>query len=139
LSIDVDEWHDDQRQQQRPIDDSQNQWSIEKILYPDWLYKGSVTSPPIKKTLNTSTLLDVNGYVPFETHAGLTNSNHGRRTMSSSLTSNVQPSPKQVRFGCQEQLGEQARSHPHLSTTLKQLRSGTMTTILKTDAHDTFI
>jgi hypothetical protein len=58
--------------------------------------------------------------------------------MSSSLTSNGQSSPKQVRFGCQQQIVEQTRSYPYLSTTIKQLRTGT-TTILKNDAHDTFI
>jgi hypothetical protein len=60
--------------------------------------------------------------------------------MSSSLTSNGQPSPKQVRFGCQQQIDEHTRSYPHLSTTIRQLRTGTpATTILQNDAHDTFI
>lgn len=74
----------------------------------------------------------------METNGSTTsNSSNGRRTMSSSLTSNGQPSPKQVRFGCQQQMDEQTRSYPHLSTTIRQLR--TATTILKNDAHDTFI
>ncbi len=57
--------------------------------------------------------------------------------MSSSLTSNVQPSPKQVRFGCQQPTDEQTRSYPHLSTTIRQLRA--TTAILKDNANDTFI
>ena len=60
--------------------------------------------------------------------------------MSSSVTSNGQPSPKQVRFGCQQSTDEQMRSYPHLSTTIKQLRTTrTATAILKDDGDDTFI
>jgi hypothetical protein len=134
----VDEWTDEQ-QQQRSIIDNNNEWSIEKILYPDWLYKGSTTTPTKKKNLNTSTFLDFNSYRTFETNGSTTSSSNGRRTMSSSLTSNAQPSPKQVRFGCQQQIDEQTRSYPHLSTTIRQLRAGATTTVLKNDAHDTFI
>ena len=142
--IDIDEWTDEQ-QQPKAIIDNNNEWSIEKILYPDWLYKGSTTTTPttIKRNLNTSTFTDINSYRTFETNGSTTsNSSNGRRTMSSSLTSNGQPSPKQVRFGCQQQqpTDEQIRSYPHLSTTIKQLRTAaTTTTILKNDAHDTFI
>jgi len=136
--IDIDEWTDEQ-QQQRTINDNNNQWSIEKILYPDWLYKGSTTTPTIKKNLNTSTFVDLNSYRTYETNGSTTsnNSSNGRRTMSSSLTSNVQPSPKQVRFGCQQPTDEQTRSYPHLSTTIRQLRA--TTAILKDNANDTFI
>ena len=120
--------------------DHQNEWSIEKILYPDWLYKGSITTPMPKKSFNTSTFLDSNPYQSYDTQTSLTISTQGRRTMSSSLTSNVQPSPKQVRFGVQKDcFNQQARSHPHLTTTLKQFRTGTVTTILQNDPHDTFI
>lgn len=137
---DVDEWTEEQqRQQQNSSGDQQNDWSIEKILYPDWLYKGSITSPTVKKNLNTSTFMDLNGYPLFEARGSIASSTQERRTMSSSLTSNTQPSPKQVRFGCHEPLEEQTRSYPHLSTTLKQLRTGTITAMLKDDAHDTFI
>jgi hypothetical protein len=137
----VDEWTDEQQQQQRSIIDNNNEWSIEKILYPDWLYKGSTTTPTIKKNFNTSTFIDFNSYRTFETNGSTTStSSNGRRTMSSSLTSNGHPSPKQVRFGCQQQIDEQTRSYPHLSTTIRQLRTGaTTTTVLKNDAHDTFI
>lgn len=139
LSLDVDEWTDDQ-QQQRSIIDSNNEWSIEKILYPDWLYKNS-TGTTAKKNLNTSTFMDFNSYRTLETNGStISNSSNGRRTMSSSLTSNGQPSPKQVRFGCQQPIDEQTRSYPHLSTTIKQLRTGIKTTtILQDDSHDTFI
>ncbi len=83
----------------------------------------------------------MNSYRAFETNGSTTStSSNGRRTMSSSLTSNGQPSPKQVRFGRQPQTEDQTRSYPHLSTTIKQLRTGTTTTtILRNDAHDTFI
>ncbi len=133
---DIDEWTDEQQQQQRTIIDNNNQWSIEKILYPDWLYKGS---PTIKKNLNTSTFVDLNSYRTYETNGSTisNNSSNGRRTMSSSLTSNGQPSPKQVRFGCQQQTDEQTRSYPHLSTTIRQLRA--TTAILKDNGNDTFI
>jgi len=138
--IDIDEWTDDQ-QQSKAIIDPNNEWSIEKILYPDWLYKGS-TTPITKKNFNTSTFVDLNSYRTLETNGSTTSSSsNGRRTMSSSVTStNGQPSPKQVRFGCQQQTDEQIRSYPHLSTTIKQLRTATTTTtILKNDAQDTFI
>ncbi|CAF0818766.1 unnamed protein product [Rotaria sp. Silwood1] len=141
---DVDEWTDEQQQQQqqqRSIIDNNNEWSIEKILYPDWLYKSSIATGTTPKNLNTSTFIDFNSYRTFETNGSTTsNSSNGRRTMSSSLTSNGQPSPKQVRFGCQQDIDEQTRSYPHLSTTIKQLRTGIKTTtILQNDAHDTFI
>ncbi|UJR36122.1 hypothetical protein I4U23_028857 [Adineta vaga] len=139
---DVDEWTDDQQQQQqRSIIDGNNQWSIEKILYPEWLYKGSKTTPITKKNYNTSTFIDVNSYRTLEINGSTTSSNStGRRTMSSSLTSNGQQSPKQVRFGCQQRIAEQTRSYPHLSTTIRQLRTGTTTTtILQNDPNDTFI
>lgn len=133
---DIDEWTDDQ-QQSKAIIDPNNEWSIEKILYPDWLYKG--TPQTTKKNFNTSTFVDLNTYRTLETNGSTTSSSsNGRRTMSSSVTSNGQPSPKQVRFGCQQQADEQIRSYPHLSTTIKQLRTAT-TTILKNDAQDTFI
>ncbi|CAF1515263.1 unnamed protein product, partial [Adineta steineri] len=136
---DVDEWTDEQ-QQQKSVVDNNNPWSIEKILYPDWLYKGSKTTPTTKKNFNTSTFIDINSYRTFEINGSTTSScSNGRRTMSSSLTSNGQPSPKQVRFGCQQQIVEQTRSYPHLSTTIRQLRAGTTTTVLQNDAHDTFI
>ncbi|CAF3330672.1 unnamed protein product [Rotaria socialis] len=147
---DVDEWTDDQQQQQqqKPIIDNNNEWSIEKILYPDWLYKNCSTATAAttitpRKNFNTSTFMDFNSYRTLETNGSTTsNSSNGRRTMSSSLTSNGQPSPKQVRFGCQQQIDEQTRSsYPHLSSTaIKQLRTGIKTTtILQDDAHDTFI
>ncbi|CAF4477306.1 unnamed protein product, partial [Rotaria magnacalcarata] len=146
---DVDEWTDEQQQQQQgSIIDNNNEWSIEKILYPDWLYKNCSTATAIttitpRKNLNTSTFMDFNSYRTLETNGSTTsNSSNGRRTMSSSLTSNGQPSPKQVRFGCQQQIDEQTRSsYPHLSSTIiKQLRTGIKTTtILQDDAHDTFI
>lgn len=145
MIIDIDEWTDEQ-QQQRIIIDTNNQWSIEKILYPEWLYKDSAMTPPTKKNYNTSTFVDLNSYRTFETNGSTTStSSNGRRTMSSSITSNGQPSPKQVRFGCQQQqqhhqADEQIRSYPHLSTTIKQLRTArTATTILKDDEDDTFI
>ncbi|CAF1449814.1 unnamed protein product [Adineta steineri] len=136
---DVDEWTDEQ-QQQKSVVDNNNPWSIEKILYPDWLYKGSKTTPTTKKNFNTSTFIDINSYRTFEINGSTTSScSNGRRTMSSSLTSNGQPSPKQVRFGCQQPIVEQTRSYPHLSTTIRQLRAGTTATVLQNDAHDTFI
>jgi len=46
-----------------------------------------------------------------------------------------QPSPKQVRFGCEEQI----YSYPHLSTTIRQLRTGTTTTISNDETHHTLI
>lgn len=98
-----------------------------------------------KKSFNTSTFLDGNLYPSLETQTNLTISSSsqgviGRRTMSSSLTSNIQASPKQVRFGVQQDnFEQQTRSYPHLTTTLKQYRTGTITTVLQTDPHDTFI
>lgn len=122
--------------------DRNNPWSIEKILYPDWLYKGSKTTPTVKKNLNTSTFIDGNAYRTLEINGSTTSSSStGRRTMSSSLMSNGQPSPKQVRFGAQQRTIEQTRSYPHLSTSVRQLRTSTaaVTSIVKDEAHDTFI
>ncbi len=123
---DVDEWTDEQQQQRSTIDDN-TEWSIEKILYPDWLYKDTS-----KKHLNISTFTDFNSCQTFETNEStISNSSNGRRTISS----NSQPSPKQVRFGCQEQI----HSYPHLNTTIRQLRTGTTTTISNNNAQNTFI
>ena len=76
----------------------------------------------------------------FETNGStISHSSNGRRTMSSSLTSNGQPSPKQVRFGCQQHIDEQTRSYPHLSTTMRQLRTGIKATTILQNTDDTFI
>ena len=119
--------------------DHQNEWSIEKILYPDWLYKNS---PDKKKNSNSSQLMDFTGYPSFrETPTSLTLHSQSKRSMSSSLTSTIQASPKQVRFGgpTQENIDEQTKSQTHLTTSLKHLRTGTILTRLQTDVHDTFI
>jgi hypothetical protein len=118
---DVDEWTDEQ--QQRSTIDDITEWSIEKILYPDWLYRDSTMITPKKQPLNTSTFTD------FESNGST--SSHGKQTISS----NSQPSPKQVRFGCQEEI----HSYRHLSTTIQQLKARTMTTISNNTAHNTFI
>jgi len=58
-------------------------------------------------------------------------SNNEKRTISS----NSQPSPKQVRFGCEEQI----YSYPNLTTIIRQLRTGTTTTISNDETHNTLI
>ncbi|CAF1196656.1 unnamed protein product [Adineta steineri] len=134
---DVDEWTDEQ--QRLNINNNDTEWSIEKILYPDWLYKDITTTTATsstarfpKKHLNTSTFTDFNSCQTFATNeSALSSSRSGRRTISS----NSQPSPKQVRFGCQDQI----RSYPHLNTTIRQLKTGTTTTISNNEAHHTFI
>jgi len=127
----VDEWTDEQQQQQQSMIDNNTEWSIEKILYPDWLYKDRRMTTP-KRRLNTSTFTDFNSCQTFETNEStISNSSNGRRTISS----NSQPSPKQVRFGCQEQI----HSYPHLNTTIRQLRTGTTTTISNNNAQNTSI
>ncbi len=83
---------------------------MEKILYPDWLYKDTT-----KKPLNSSTFTDLNSCQRSETNESpMSSSSNGKRTISS----NSQPSPKQVRFGCQEQI----HLYPHLNTTIRHLR-----------------
>ncbi len=74
----------------------------------------------------TSTFTDLNSCQTFDT-----TSSHGKRTISS----NSQPSPKQVRFGCQEQI----YPYRQLNTTVQQLKVRTTTISNNTNAHDTFI
>ncbi len=125
----MDEWTDEQQQQRSTIDDNMD-WSIEKILYPDWLYRDSTMITPKKQSLTTSTFTDFNSCQTFETNGST--SSHGKRTIST----NSQPSPKQVRFGCQEQI----HSYRQLSTTIQQLKARTATTISNnTTPHNTFI
>ena len=124
---DVDEWTDEQ--QRSMINDNNTEWSIEKILYPDWLYKDITTTS--KKHLNTSTFTEFNSSQTSETNgSAMSSASSGRRTISS----NSQPSPKQVRFGCHEQI------HPHLSTTIRQIKTGITTTMISNnETHHTLI
>ncbi len=127
----MDEWTDEQQQQQQSMIDNNTEWSIEKILYPDWLYKDRTMTTP-KKRLNTSTFTDFNSCQTFETNGStISHSSNGKRTPSM----NSQPSPKQVRFGCQEQI----YSYPHLTTTIQQLRTRITATISNDETDDTFI
>ncbi|UJR09971.1 hypothetical protein I4U23_014195 [Adineta vaga] len=125
---DVDEWIDEQHRS--TLTNPSNQWSIEKILYPDWLYKDIPVSST--KPFNTSTFTELNSCQTFITNEStMSSSSSGRRTMSS----NSQPSPKQVRFGYQDHV----HSQPHLNTTIRQFKSGTMTTISNDGTPHTFI
>ena len=125
--IDVDEWTTDEP---RSTILNNTEWSIEKILYPDWLYRDST-----RKQLNTSTFTDLNSYQTFETNEStLSSPSHGKRTISL----HSQSSPKQVRFdACEEQI----HSYRHLSTTIEQFRTGTTTTMMIANhpTHQTFI
>ncbi|CAF1309685.1 unnamed protein product, partial [Didymodactylos carnosus] len=127
-----------------------NEWSIEKILYPDWLYKDC-------KTLDTSTFANNNSYRTFNHQQNISpNSNFlntsllsqreriSPTTMVHSLTSSVNNSPKQVHFQSSSspyrQLSNKTlcvhinpttsapnsdliKPYPHLSTTIKQFKS----------------
>ncbi|CAF3386735.1 unnamed protein product, partial [Rotaria sp. Silwood2] len=120
---------DELADEHRPTIINNTEWSIEKILYPDWLYKDITMKS--KKYLNTSTFNDFNSCQTLEKNENqLNKSMNGKRTISS----NIQPSPKQVRFEYQKQI----RSYPHLSTTIQQLKTRT-TTVSNKDLHDTFI
>ncbi|CAF0905597.1 unnamed protein product [Adineta ricciae] len=125
---DVDEWTDEQRQSS--LTNPNTEWSIEKILYPDWLYKDVIVTS--MKPLNTSTFTELNSCQTFTTNeSAMSSASSGRRTMSS----NSQPSPKQVRFGYQDHI----RSQPHLNTTIRQFKSGIMTTLSADESPHTFI
>ncbi|CAF3828627.1 unnamed protein product [Rotaria sp. Silwood1] len=130
---DTDELPDEQRLTINNNNNNNNtEWSIEKILYPDWLYKDiTMTS---KQTSNSSTFNDFNSCQILETNETILNKSiNGKRTISS----NSQPSPKQVRFDYQNQI----HSYPHLSTTIQQLKTRTITTatLSNNDIHQTFI
>lgn len=107
------------------------EWSIEKILYPGWLYNDTLMTP--KKHSNTSTFIDMNPFPTLEKNESMrSKSTIEKRPMSS----NSSPSPKQVRFGFQKQI----RSYPHLSTTVQQIRTQTTTTTISdNDIVDSFI
>lgn len=122
---DVDEWTDEQRS----AVDHQTDWSIEKILYPDWLYRDSST----RKQWNTSTFSDYNSSPVFSNTRSP--SIYGKRSISSN---SHQPSPKQVRFGRDEPI----YSYRHLTTTIQQLQTSagsTTTTIANSLPHNTFL
>lgn len=121
--LDVEEWTDEQRSGV----DNQTEWSIEKILYPDWLYRDT----SMGKQWNTTTFSDVNSSPAFSNTRSP--SIYGKR----SISSNSQPSPKQVRFGCEEQI----YSYRHLTTTIQRLKtSGTPTTsIANSTPQNTFL
>ena len=123
--IDVDELTDDQ--QQRTTNDYNTEWSIEKILYPDWLYKDRTILTSTKHRFNTSTFNDFNSSQTFERNESIRSySSNGKRIISSN---NNQLSPKQVRFGCQEEI--------HLNSNIRQIRTGTI--IQNNQSHQTFI
>ena len=131
LIIDIDESTDEQRL----TNDNHADWSIEMILYPNWLYNDKIVTT--KENLHTSTFNHLNSCQTLETNGSFViRTNNGKRTRSS----NSQSSPKQVRFGCREE----QRSYPHLSTTIQQLRTRIATTkstanVSNNNFHDTFI
>ncbi|CAF1117317.1 unnamed protein product [Rotaria sordida] len=111
---------DELADEQRSTIINNTEWSIEKILYPDWLYKDILMTS--KKHLNTSTFNNINSYQTSIDEKQI-------------ISSNNQSSPKQVRFDYQKQI----RSYPHLNTTVQQLKTRTITTVSNNDIHNTFI
>ncbi|CAF1155702.1 unnamed protein product [Rotaria sordida] len=111
---------DELADEQRSTILNNTEWSIEKILYPDWLYKDILMTS--KKHLNTSTFNNINSYQTSIDEKQI-------------ISSNNQSSPKQVRFDYQKQI----RSYPHLNTTVQQLKTRTITTVSNNDIHNTFI
>ncbi|CAF5209286.1 unnamed protein product [Rotaria magnacalcarata] len=126
-----DEDTDELTDEQPPAMLNNAEWSIEKILYPDWLYNDALMES--KRHWNTSTFVNSNSFQALKKNeSARSRSTIEKRTIST----NSSPSPKQVRFGSQRQL----RSYPHLSTTVQQLRTRTATTTISdNDIHNSFI
>ncbi|CAM4964161.1 unnamed protein product [Rotaria socialis] len=126
-----DEDTDELTDEQPPTFLNNAEWSIEKILYPDWLYNDALMDS--KRHWNTSTFAHSNSFQALEKNESV----RSRSTMEKrTISTNSSPSPKQVRFGSQRQL----RTYPHLSTTVQQLRTRTATTTISdNDIHNSFI
>ena len=119
-------------EQRSTVNNNIDEWSIEKILYPDWLYKNTTISP--KTNFSTSTFSNFNSYQTLETSRNsMTKTNNDERRIP--LDSHL--SPKQVRFDCYDQ----KYLYPHLNTMIRQLktRATTTATVSNEDLHNTFI
>jgi hypothetical protein len=99
-----------------------NEWSIEKLLYPDWLY--NETPMNMARACHTSTFLDFHSCQTIETSTCTTNSiNHDQQTNAS----NSPALSKHVRLHANQQ---NYRSYPQLTATIRQLGARTTTTIM---------